>query len=110
MTPAATASVGDSTAPRTNAACQDIPWMTAWATTATATVVTTTRPTDSSVIGPRLARRSRSEEKNAAAYSSGGRKIRRTRSGLSPVAGTPGRKPITAPPHTSRMGYGTPVR
>src|SRR5205085_2750402 len=68
---AATGSVGATSAPRTKASGQSRPTAT-WATTATVTVVSVTRPTASSVIGCRLSRSPRSEEKNAAEYSSGG--------------------------------------
>ena len=63
---AATGSVGETIAPSTNAAAHDMPGTTAWTTTATATQVTSTRPTESAEIGPTLRRRSRSEAKNAA--------------------------------------------
>src|SRR4051794_31436433 len=65
-----------------------------------------TLPTASSEIGRRLACRSRSEEKKAAEYSSGGSRIRKTRSGGSSTSGAPGRKPRPAPPTTSAIGYG----
>jgi hypothetical protein len=63
---AATGSVGETIAPRTNAAAHDMSGTTACTHTATATHVMSTRPTDSSEIGATLRRRSRSEAKNAA--------------------------------------------
>ena len=63
---AAIGSVGETIAPRTNAAGHDRPSTTACATTATATVVATTSPTASCEIARTFARRSRSEVKNAA--------------------------------------------
>ena len=61
----ATASVGDTIAPSTNASAQASP-ITSWATTATAPMVTSTTPTESSAMGRALRRRSRSEVKKAA--------------------------------------------
>ena len=63
---AASGSVGDTIAPSTNAAGHVSPSTTACATTATPTVVATTRPTARSPIGRMFARRSRSDVKNAA--------------------------------------------
>ncbi len=103
----ATGSVGETIAPSTNAAGQDMSGTTAWRQTATATQVSSTSPTDRSEIDPTLRRRSRSEAKNAAEYSSGGRKISSTRSGSSSIVGMPGMKPIARPPRTRKIGYGT---
>ena len=64
---AATGSVGESTAPSVNAPAQLRSSTTAWATTPTSRVVNTTSPMLSRAIGLRLSRRSRSEEKKAAA-------------------------------------------
>ena len=63
---AASGSVGATIAPRANAAAQGRPSTIAWATTATAKVVTRTSPIESIEIARRSARRSRSDEKNAA--------------------------------------------
>ena len=63
---AATGSVGETIAPSRNAASHEKPGMTSCATTATARHVASTRPIDRSEIDPALARRSRSEAKNAA--------------------------------------------
>ncbi len=61
----ATASVGETTAPSTNASAQPRPiaW---WATKATASIVARTTPIESRAIGRALRRRSRSDVKNAA--------------------------------------------
>src|SRR5215211_6574877 len=106
MAVAATGSVGDTTAPSTNATGHENP-ITQYAAPATTSAVSATRPTESSPMGLTLARRSRGEEKNADAYNSGGRKINNTRSGASSTSGTPGTKPSARPPITRKMGYGT---
>ena len=102
----ATASVGETTAPSTNATPHDSP-MSSCATTATRPVVTNTRPTASQPMSRTLAFSSRGLAKNAAPYSSGGRKISRTRSGVSVTSPTPGTNPSASPPSTSAIGYGT---
>ncbi len=61
--PAATASGGDTIAPRATAAAQLMPGTAACATSATTAVVTSTSPIASSEIGRRFARKSRSEVK-----------------------------------------------
>ena len=61
---AATASVGETTAPRTKATGNERPAMV-WATTATTMVVTRTRPSDNCKIGRRPARNSRQEVSQA---------------------------------------------
>src|SRR5215207_3551922 len=84
MAVAATGSVGETIAPaqgRPTSRC---------ATEATVRVVSSTRPMDRDAIGLRFALRSRGEEKKAAEYRSGGRKIKRTRSGGSLISGTTG--------------------
>src|SRR4051794_23637327 len=106
---AATGSVGETTAPSTNAASHDRPSMTACATTATTTIVAVTSATARNEIGPRFARRSCSDEKNAAEYSSGGRKARRTMSGSSTIWLRPGMEASALPPATIRIGYGIGV-
>src|SRR3954452_7507797 len=103
---AATASVGATIAPSVKATGHDRPTIS-WATSATPSIVKSTQPTASSEMGLRLAWRSRSDEKNAAEYSSGGRRMTRTSSGGSSSSGAPGRKPSAAPPTTSAIGYGT---
>jgi hypothetical protein len=61
----ATGSVGPTIAPSVNATAQLTPGISAWATAATATIVASTSPIDSSVIGRRFARRSLRFAKNA---------------------------------------------
>src|SRR5207237_3477698 len=61
---AATASVGETNAPRTKATGHGSP-MRPCATTATTVVVASTRPTESNKIGRRLARNSRHEVSHA---------------------------------------------
>ncbi len=56
---AASGSVGATTAPRTNAAGQDMPRTTTCATTATVATVAKTRPMDSDAIGRNCRRSSR---------------------------------------------------
>ena len=63
---AATGSVGETIAPSTNAIAHGKP-ITSCAMTATATVVASTRPTASRVIGRRFERRALRSEKKAAA-------------------------------------------
>src|SRR3954451_12316237 len=104
---AATGSVGASTAPRTNAIGHDSSPSTTRATAATATTVSTTSATASSAMRPALAFRSRGELVNAAAYSSGGRKTRKTMSGSRRSRGMPGTRAIARPPSTRNTGYGT---
>ena len=61
----ATASVGETMAPRVNATAHGNPGSAAWATAPTASVVANTRPTASSPIGRRLALKSRHEVSQA---------------------------------------------
>ena len=104
MAVAATASGGDTMAPRASATGQLMPGIRTRATAATAIVVASTRPTASSVIGRRLARKSRSDVKYAAAHRMGGRKITNTRSGSRRTIGTLGTTPTASPPTTRKMG------
>ena len=104
MALAARGSVGETIAPRANAAGQVIPSTMAWAVTATATAVARTSPTADIEIARASARRSRGEAKKPAQYSSGGRNATRTSSGGSSTAGMPGTNPRTSPPRTSRIG------
>jgi hypothetical protein len=101
---AASGSVGATIAPSVKAAAHDSPSISAWATTATAHIVASTRPIASSEIGRTLRRRSLRLAKNAAEYSSGGRNSTSTRSGASSASGIPGTKPSTSPPTTSTIG------
>src|SRR4051794_9376125 len=109
-TAAASGSVGDTIAPSANAADHGIPSMSACATTATAAIVMSTRPTELSVRARKFARMSPKLEKNAAPYRSGGRKTTSTTSGSRCSSGTPGTRPNSAPPITSTIGYGTSSR
>ncbi len=79
----ATASGGATTAPSANAAANDISGMTQCRTRATTSAVKATSPTESSAIGRRLRRKSRTEVRIDAAYRSGGSRPTRTRSGSS---------------------------
>ena len=66
MAAPASGSVGETTAPSVNAAPHDIPGTSAWAATATATIVASTSPTELSVTERRFARMSPRFAKNAA--------------------------------------------
>ena len=98
---AETGSVGPSTAPSTNAADHGIP-SSAFATAATAAIVTTTSPTASSPIGFQLARSSETLTVIAAAYSSGGRKTKKITSGSTSGDGRPGHEPDHEPAEHQR--------
>jgi hypothetical protein len=63
--PAASGSVGDTIAPSANAAAQGMP-IRAWATTATAVIVASTSPTETSAIVRRFCLMSPRLAKNAA--------------------------------------------
>ncbi len=102
----ASGSVGDTIAPSANAPAQERPPITACATTATATIVASTRPTAVSPTVRTLRRMYPRSVKNAAPYTSGGRNTTSTTLGLSLKAGNPGTKPNAAPPSTSTIGYG----
>src|SRR3712207_1900436 len=78
---AATASGGETIAPRATATAQGSPGRRARAATATAAEVASTSPTARRVIGRMFALNSRSEVKNAAAQRIGGRKTKKTTSG-----------------------------
>ena len=107
---AATASGGETIAPRVKATGQSRPGTSACATTATTATVARTRPMASEAIGRAWARKSRIEVKNAAMYSSGGRNSRKTSSGASSTSGNPGTRAVMSPPITSTIGYGVPSR
>ena len=91
MAVAATASGGARTAPSANAAGHPRLGTSACTSTATPAAVKTTRPTESSRIGRRLAAKSTSEVCSAAAYSSGGSRPSSTTSGSSSISGAIGR-------------------
>ena len=63
---AATGSVGETIAPSTKAAGHDMPSITAWATSATASAVASTSPIASRLIGRMFWRRSRRPVKKLA--------------------------------------------
>src|SRR3954447_3888134 len=86
---AATASGGATTAPRAKAAANEKGGGTTHsAVTATTAAVNSVAPTDSSAIDVRFARKSTSDVRTAAAYSSGGISPTRTTSGSSRTSGT----------------------
>ena len=101
---AARASVGPTIAPRVNAAAQLSPGTSACATSATTTIVNSTRPMERRTSGTTFARRSRIGDSAAAVKSSGGRNTSRTRSGSSSMRGRPGMKASARPPSTSKVG------
>ena len=103
---AATGSVGATIAPSANAAAHGRSSISACATTATVHIVASTSPIASIEIARISRLRSCRFAKNAAEYSSGGRKITSTSSGSSSTSGRPGTKPSTRPPATSTIGYG----
>ena len=93
MTVAAIGSVGETIAPSTNAELQARSSIAVCATTATASIVTITRPTESRPIGRMLSFSSCSDVKKVPAYSSGGSTATSTRSGGSSSSGIPGTNP-----------------
>src|SRR5215217_5780977 len=108
---AATASGGATTAPRQKAAAHENgSGTTHIAVTATTAVVKRVAPTDNSAIDVRLARKSTSEVRMAAAYSSGGSSPTSTTSGFSSMSGTPGRYPATTPTATRSRGGAASMR
>ena len=104
MAVAATASGGETMAPNAKAAAHPMSGTKAWTTTATATMVASTRPTASSEIGRMLCQSSRGEVKKAAENRIGGRMTRKTISGASSMRGMPGTRPINTPPTVIRIG------
>ena len=107
---AASASVGATIAPSAKAPPQPRSGTIACATTATHTIVKTTRPIERRAIGTRFARRSRLGVATAALKSNGGRKTSSTSSGSSAIVGRPGTNARPRPPSTIRVGNGTPSR
>src|SRR4051812_35013610 len=97
---AATASGGETIAPKATAAAQGIPGKRTRATIATAAVVTSTRPTASAPMGPELRLNSRTDVNIAAAQSTGGRNTKKTRSGSRSGTGMPGTEPMRKPATT----------
>jgi hypothetical protein len=90
MAVAATASGGATTAPTANATPKGMP-STHMRKPPTPSAVKSTRPTERLTMTPLLLRKSTSEVRIAAAYSSGGRIPSRTSSGVSRTSGTKGR-------------------
>ncbi|SUD48413.1 Uncharacterised protein [Nocardia otitidiscaviarum] len=109
MAMAATASGGATTAPMATAAANGTGSSTI-TTTATAKVVNSTNPTDSSVIDTFLGRKSMSEVLIAVVYSSGGSNPSNTSSGSNPTSGTNGRYDATTPATVNTSGSATPIR
>src|SRR5690349_25122955 len=101
---AAMASGDDIIAPRTKASGHPTAGMNAWATQATAQVVKMTHPVASNVMGLLARLKSGHDVFHAAAYRTGGRKIRNTTSGSSDTCGKPGMSPIPMPLSTRRIG------
>ena len=80
------------------------------ATTATATVLTTTSPTASSRIGRRFARNSARSVDHPPLNSSGGRTERKIQSGAMRTGGKPGTNASAVPASTNTIGYGSAKR
>src|SRR5690242_17219254 len=87
---AATASGGEMMAPKTNDSGQPNSGMQKCAAIATIVVVNSTHPIASNEIARMLFLNSGKEVVHAAAYKTGGRKIRKTTSGFSDTIGSPG--------------------
>lgn len=104
----AVASVGATAAPSTHAAPQGSP--SRYPTTATAPAVAMTSTVDSSTMGRRLLRISRSEVVRLSQNSSAGRNSSRTVSGGSRTSRSAGTKPSSTPPSSSTMGGATRSR
>src|SRR5579872_1755024 len=100
----ATSSVEETIAPRTSATPQDMPGMIVCATHATISIVATTKPNAIWKIQKAAVRNSLVGAVTLSQYSSGGRKITKTRSGGSGTVGRCGIKPIAIPPKTSTIG------
>ncbi len=103
---AATASGGETMAPRATASANGM-GSSSQATTPTPSAVKRTSPTDRLRILARKVRMSMSELDRAAAYSSGGSSPRRTTSLDRRTSGTPGRNDSTAPAASRASGVGS---
>ncbi len=103
---AETGSVGATIAPSTNASAQLRSPIAACATTATATIVTSTSRKLSETSCAAALRSSCGDAAKPDACSSGGRNSRKIASGASSMSGSPGRKPIATPALTRTIGYG----
>ena len=103
----AAASVGESTAPRTDAACDSIP--SAWAVSDTATAVAITKPTLNNTMTRRFARIARKLVLRLSQYRIAGKNNSST---ISPSTRTPpnrGISPSRAPNRMSKTGRTHPV-
>ena len=106
---AATASGGATTPPNAMASGSGTP-SSHQTTRPTPSAVKITRPTESSAMPRRFARRSISDVRMAAAYSSGGSSPRSTISRSTSISGTPGRYPTPMPTTVSSSGAEVPTR
>lgn len=102
---AATASGGEMIAPSKNPCASEKFGITAWAMNAMPVEVNITNPKDNRLIGRLNFQNSFQEVFQAAAYKSGGRKIRNTTSGWRTMIGMAGMKLINKPATTKKMGY-----
>src|SRR6185369_6344792 len=107
---AETASGGATTAPSAMAAAHGMLGTSAWATTATAAVVSATTNTTRLVTGSQLSLRSRSEASKAASSRIGATNSASASSGGTVKAGAPGTNASRAPPTARNTGYGAPTR
>jgi hypothetical protein len=82
----------------------------AWATTATAAVVSPTATTTRQATGSQLSRRSRSDASKAASSRTGATNNASTNSGGRLRRGAPGMNATKAPPSARKTGYGAPTR
>src|SRR4051812_43101412 len=110
MDVAATASVGDTTAPSRNPSRQSKPGSHHCAANATPIAVKKTSNTARLEIDTRLYLNSRHEVCHAAIYRSGGRITRKTIDGGRGIFGTRGISEQSSPKITSAIGYDTPKR
>src|SRR5687768_11709748 len=101
---AATASGGDTMAPKRKLSGQLMFGINVWAATPTNKVVNSTKPNAASEIGLMLALNCCQLVFHAAAYNKGGRKIKKTIEGSSLMTGMAGTRLITTPQTTSTTG------
>src|SRR5690349_9459432 len=105
-----TGSGGETIAPSVNAAAQVNAGSSECASTATATVDTSTMRTARRRMGPSSRRKSRSGNDTAPQYNSGGTNVRKRTSGASSTRGKFGMKANKSPPTTSTAEYGISSR
>src|SRR6185369_10891417 len=98
------------TAPSAMAAAHGMLGTSAWATTATAAVVSATTNTTRLATGSQLSLRSRSEASKAASSRIGATNSASASSGGTVKAGAPGTNASRAPPTARNTGYGAPTR